>query len=66
MLDRWLTWIDEAESVPESERADLSKRDLFIRRAIAERDPGNENAVRMFGEELTNKLVRASWGGDRR
>jgi len=66
MMDRWLVWLDEAEPVPESERVDLSKRDLFVRRTIAERDPGNENAVRMFGAELTNKLVRASWGGDRR
>lgn len=66
MIDRWLTWVDAAETVPESERADLSQRDLFLRRTIAERDPGNENAAQMFGEELTNKLVVALWGGDRR
>ncbi|GAB1542963.1 hypothetical protein NUACC21_56370 [Scytonema sp. NUACC21] len=48
----------------ESERAGLSERDLIVRRTIAERDPGNENSVRLFGVEFTNKLVRALWGGD--
>jgi Red chlorophyll catabolite reductase (RCC reductase) len=63
MLNRWLSWVDEAEPVPEEERAALSYRDLFIRRAAAERDPDNKIAVRLFGEELTDKLVRSLWGG---
>ncbi|BAZ32718.1 red chlorophyll catabolite reductase [Cylindrospermum sp. NIES-4074] len=65
MMDRWLIWVDEAESVPDNERAALSERDLIVRRAIAERDPDNQIAVRLFGQELTDQLVRALWGGDR-
>ncbi|MBW4645577.1 MAG: red chlorophyll catabolite reductase [Goleter apudmare HA4340-LM2] len=65
MMDRWLGWVDEAEPVPETERAALSGRDLIVRRAIAERDPDNQIAVRLFGEEMTDKLVRSLWGGDR-
>lgn len=65
MLDRWLIWVYEAEPVPEAERAALAKRDLFMRRTIAERDPGKELAVQMLGKELTEQLVRALWGGDR-
>ena len=64
MLDRWLIWVDEAEPVPEDTRDSLAERDLFLRRTSAERDPGNQMVVRMFGEELTNKLIRALWGGD--
>jgi hypothetical protein len=65
MLDRWLSWIEEAEPVPEDARAALATRDLFLRRTSAERDPGNQLAAQMFGPELTDKLVRALWGGDR-
>jgi hypothetical protein len=65
MIDRWLKWVDEAESVPDHERAALSNRDLIVRRAIAERDPDNQIAVRLFGAEMTEKLVRSLWGGDR-
>ncbi|AFZ24848.1 Red chlorophyll catabolite reductase (RCC reductase) [Cylindrospermum stagnale PCC 7417] len=65
MMDRWLTWVDEAESVPDDQRAALSERDLIVRRAIAQRDPDNQIAVRLFGEELTDKLVRSLWGADR-
>ncbi len=35
------------------------------RKTIAERDPANIMAVRFFGQELTDRLVRALWGGDR-
>ncbi|WP_017653014.1 hypothetical protein [Fortiea contorta] len=65
MMDRWLRWVDEAEAVSEDERAALSERDLIVRRAIAERDPDNQIAVRLFGAEMTDKLVRSLWGGDR-
>ncbi|WP_066377433.1 MULTISPECIES: red chlorophyll catabolite reductase [unclassified Anabaena] len=65
MVDRWLSWIDTAAPVAESERAALAERDLFVRRTIAERDPDNKVAVRFFGEEMTDKLVRSLWGGDR-
>lgn len=65
MMARWLTWVDEAETVAESERATLSKRDSIVRRTVAERDPANQFAVRLFGKEMTEKLVRGLWGGDR-
>ena len=64
-VDTWLGWVDEADPVPEAERAQLAADDLTRRRNIAERDPANIMAVRFFGEELTDRLVRALWGGDR-
>jgi hypothetical protein len=65
ILDRWLSWIEEAEPVPEDAQAALAKRDLFLRRTSAERDPGNQLAAQMLGTQLTDKLVRVLWGGDR-
>lgn len=65
MMDRWLGWVDAATPVPEDERAALSERDLRVRRAIAERDPANQLAARLFGADFTNTLIRGLWGGDR-
>ena len=65
ILDRWLSWVDEAEPVPESKLAALSERDLLLRRSSAELDPDNQIAVRLLGAELTEKLVQSLWGGDR-
>ena len=64
-LARWLTWVDAAEAVPEDAREALATRDLALRRISAERDPGNKFATQMFGSELTDKLVRSLWGGNR-
>ena len=64
-LDRWLQWVDEAVEVPADKRAELAANDLATRRNIAELDPANVVAVRYFGEERTDQLVRALWGGDR-
>lgn len=64
-LDRWLAWVDEADEVPLDERAALAASDEATRRNIAERDPANEMGERFFGEAMTEKLVRALWGGDR-
>jgi len=64
-VDRWLRWVDEADPVPEADRPALAATDLAIRRNIADRDPANVMGVRYFGEETTDKLVRALWGGDR-
>lgn len=66
MMDRWLGWLDAPEPTPAAEQAALAQRDQFIRRAIAERDPANAMGVRLFGEPLTNQLVRALWGGDKK
>ncbi|MFF0493700.1 oxidoreductase [Nocardia sp. NPDC004068] len=64
-VGRWLGWVDAAEPVAPGERAALAARDLAVRRNIAERDPANVMGRRMFGDELTDRLVRALWGGDR-
>jgi len=64
-LDRWLRWVDEAPPVPVEEQAALRARDETVRRNIAERDPANVMGVRYFGEEMTQDLVRALWGGGR-
>jgi hypothetical protein len=64
-LGRWLDHVDAAEPTPPEERAALAARDLDFRRTIAERDPANNMAVRYFGEEMTDRLVRSLWGGDR-
>ena len=64
-VDRWLRWIDDAEPVAPADRPALAARDLAIRRNVAERDPANVMGVRFFGQETTDALVRALWGGDR-
>ncbi len=65
MMTQWIAWLDEGDTVPEAERPALAERDLFFRRTIAERDPANVLGERMFGKELTDRLVRALWGADR-
>ena len=65
-LDRWFGWLDSAEPTPVKEREALAERDLLTRRLIAERDPANPMAVRYFGQEMADRLVRNLWGGDRR
>lgn len=64
-IDRWLGWLDDAQPVPEDERAALAARDLAMRRNIAERDPANGVVERALGADTANALVRALWGGDR-
>ena len=64
-VDAWLGYLDGAEPVPEADRPALAERDLALRRNVAERDPANVMGVRYFGEEMTERLIRALWGGDR-
>lgn len=64
-VDRWLRFVDVAEPTPAGERAALAGRDEAVRRNIAELDPANSMGVRYFGQETTDALVRALWGGDR-
>ena len=61
----WFAHLDEGHPVPPSERAALAERDLFVRRTVADRDPANVMGVRFFGEDMTERLVRSLWGGDR-
>ena len=62
-LDRWFLWLDEASPVQDNMQLSLAERDLFIRRSSAEGDPGNKMAAQILGTELTDKLVKALWGG---
>ncbi|NJN89042.1 MAG: red chlorophyll catabolite reductase [Leptolyngbyaceae cyanobacterium SL_5_14] len=61
VCSRWLTWVKQAEPVPSDRRPALAERDLRMRRMTAERDPGNALAAKIFGEELTNQLIRSLW-----
>lgn len=64
-LEQWFGFLDEGHPVQPSDRAALAERDLAVRRNVAVRDPANIMGVRYFGEEMTERLVRALWGGDR-
>lgn len=61
MCDRWLTWLSQAEPVPEERRSTLSARDRAMRKLSAEQDPGNATVARMLGEGFTQQLVQALW-----
>lgn len=61
MCARWLTWVKQAVPVPLDRQAPLAERDLQLRRTIAERDPGNAVAVKIFGAELAERLIRSLW-----
>ena len=64
-LDRWLKMVDTANEVPVADRAALAARDVFIRRTICERDPANAIAEKLFGTQLTHRLIATLWGGTR-
>ena len=64
-IDRWLKWVDEAEPVPEADRAALAARDELIRRTICERDPANVVVDKLFTKEMGDYLVKTLWGGTR-
>jgi Red chlorophyll catabolite reductase (RCC reductase) len=64
-LDRWLSWVEAGDPVAIGDQSARAERDLAIRRNSAELDPANNMAARYFGDELTAKLVRQLWGGDR-
>jgi hypothetical protein len=65
LYETWQANVDSAEPLPVEQRPVLAERDLTIRRQIAERDPANVIGERLFGVDLTARLVRALWGGDR-
>ncbi|MBD2112666.1 MULTISPECIES: red chlorophyll catabolite reductase [Cyanophyceae] len=64
MCSRWLTWVKQAAPVPVEHQAALAKRDLLMRKTVAERDPGNAVATQIFGKELADQLIRALWSKD--
>ena len=51
--------------MPAEQRAALHQHTIDIRRSIAEEDPANVLAERLFGKEQADGMVRALWGGDR-
>lgn len=61
MVDRWINWVQQAESVPSDRQPQLATRDLQMRRISAERDPGNALAIKLFGPDLAKQLVRSLW-----
>ena len=65
MLDRWLGWWDDARPVPPEERATMGAHTENVRRTVAELDPANNVAVRLFGQETTDLLVATLWGDGR-
>jgi hypothetical protein len=65
MFDRWLGWSKQDDPVPMEKQAEIEARDLAIRRNTAELDPANVVVEKIYGKELTDKLVRGLWGGDR-
>lgn len=64
-IDQWFSFLDEAEPTPLDEREALARRDLAMRRNIAERDPANALAERFYGADLTERLVGSLWGANR-
>ncbi len=65
LMDHWIACVDRAEPVPFEEREALLKRDRFVRSTIARRDPVNDLAFEMLGQDLGGQLVDALWGVDR-
>ncbi len=57
-LERWLGWVDQAPKTPVEIREKIAERDHIIRRNICERDPANNMADMLYGEELGNRLVK--------
>lgn len=64
-LDRWLDWVDAAEKTPGEQRAAIAARDEHVRKTICVRDPANNLAVKLFGEQAAEEMVSTLWGGTR-
>lgn len=65
LMDHWIKLVDNAEPVPFEERPQLLARDRFVRSTVAHRDPVNDLAFEMLGQDLGHQLVDALWGVDR-
>jgi hypothetical protein len=64
-LDRWIGWMDGADPVPVAERPALQAHTTAMRRTIAELDPANAVAIRLFGQQTCDRLVESLWGAHR-
>ena len=64
-LNTWIGWVDEGEKqTPEQAEKHLA-RDRKIRMEVAKRDPVNSLAEKMFGKDMTDRLIDALWGVER-
>jgi hypothetical protein len=68
-VDRWLGWVDAAQSssalaVPDGERPALVARDHFLREHIYTLDPMNTLAAKFMDQEMVDTLIRARFGAD--
>lgn len=62
MLDHWLGWLDQAEAVPESERAALQQYDYTVRELGYARDPMNKLAEQVFGADQVDTMLNIRMG----
>jgi hypothetical protein len=61
-VHRWLGWLDEAEPVPENERAALRAYDFKVRELGYRRDPMNSLAETVFGKDNVASMVEMRMG----
>ena len=62
LFDYWMSLVENAEILPESEQREISKRDHYLRQACYKYDPMNALSRRFLGDELTDTLVNARMG----
>ncbi len=65
-LDLWFGMLDRATKIPAEQQVAQAERDLMIRRTITEGDPANIVVEGLFGKELSDRLIAALWGRDRK
>ena len=63
-INRWFQWLDEAETVPLSERAAQQEYDLKVRELGYRYDPMNILPVEVFGEEEASRMLDLRIGMD--
>jgi hypothetical protein len=56
-VDRWFRWLDDAETVPEEERAAQQEYDFAVREIGYRTDPMNVLPQRIFGAEEFNRRL---------
>lgn len=56
-VDRWFTWLDEADEVPEAERAAQQEYDFTVRELGYRTDPMNVLTQKIFGDEEFNRRL---------
>ena len=56
-VDRWFRWLDDAEEVPEEQRAEQQKFDFTTRELGYRTDPMNVLTQKIFGDEEFNRRL---------